>query len=198
VAWLKRHLLPVLAALVVGIVIGLASPVMIARHINTEWKPLAPGEHHFGISYATDAIFTDLPMPDIKSVSGKAKFVDAAGRGEPTEFGYIVTVEMADLDLAKVPDRYKKTEKDTINGYEVTTEPLKQAYYKVEWEFQFKDKDGFLLGEYKAPEEISLVSGKTNVFQGKLQDKIPYDTAIRVHQIEIYPAIVKCHSCKPK
>jgi hypothetical protein len=198
VAWLKRHLLPVFAALVVGIVIGLASPVMIARHINTEWKPLAPGEHHFGISYATDAIFTDLPMPDIKSLSGKAKFIDGAGRGEATEFGYIVTVEMADLELAKVPDRYKKTEKDTINGYEVTTEPLKQAYYKVEWEFQFKDKDGFLLGKYKALEEISLVSGQTNVFQGKLQDKIPYDTAIRVHQIEIYPAIVKCHSCKPK
>jgi hypothetical protein len=191
----------ILVALVAGIIIGLVSPKMIATHLNTDWKPLAPGDSYFGVRYRfnpdADELFLDLPMPDIKSVSGKAKFINPVGKGEATEFGYIVNMEMASLDLAKVPEHYKKSQPMEGNSGFVRP-PLTQASYEVEWEFQFKDKDGFLIGKYKSPEEQPLTSGQTNVFQGKLQDKIPYDEAVRVHQVEIYPLIVKCYSCERK
>jgi hypothetical protein len=67
-------------------------------------------------------------MPDIRSVSGSAKFIDDVGSGQSTALGYVIKVDMAPLDLAKILQRYKERKKETINGYEATAEPITQAY----------------------------------------------------------------------
>ena len=84
-----------------------------------------------------------------------------------------------------------------VDGVELTALPIKQVSYAPEWSFHFKDKDGFLLVEQKKLDGEWLSSGKTNVFQGKLQDKIPYNIAIKVYRVELYPSLVKCITCKP-
>jgi hypothetical protein len=124
-------------------------------------------QNHFGMTYNTSVIFSDLPMPDIKSISGKAKFVDDAGPGQSTELGYIMSVEMSGIDLAKVPQRYKQEKKEIMNGYEITTLPIEQAYYAIEFDFDLKNQDGFLLQTVHAKDLPSLASGTKNTFQAK-------------------------------
>jgi hypothetical protein len=182
--------------LILGVIIGLVVPHFITGYPDTGWRQLIPGKHHFGVGFSTEAIFSDLPMPDIKLVAGKGKFLEGDGAGAGAEFGYIITIDMADLDFSKVPQQYKEALKTVINGHEVETAPLTNAYYKIEWEFRFKDKDGFLIHKVKSEEPEYLISGKTTVFQGKITEKIPYSTALKVNQIELYPSITKCESCK--
>src|SRR5437899_874289 len=110
-----KNRLVVLGALVLGIGIGAFSPYIFVRHIDTSWRAVATEAQNFGIGYSTDAVFTDLPMPEINSVSGKAKFLDSVSPGQTTKLGYIINVEMAALDLAKTPQRYKETKKEMIN-----------------------------------------------------------------------------------
>ena len=97
-----------IGALALGICIGAIAPHMFSRHVDTSWRPLATRGEAFGTSYSTDAVFSDLPMPEIKSVFGNVKFIDSAEPGQSTELGYIINVDMAPLDLAKTPQRYKE------------------------------------------------------------------------------------------
>lgn len=157
---------------------------------------MAPGQNHFGISYTSEAIFTDLPMPDIKSVSGKAKFIEGESAND-NELGYIISVDMADLDFSKVPQKYKESHDKTAlaNGFTMETPPLTNANYKIEWEFILKDNDGFTLQKLRTGEPTYLVSGKTTVFQGKVAEKILRNVALKVRQIDLHPEIMSCESC---
>jgi hypothetical protein len=92
-----------IGALALGICIGAIAPHMLSRHLDTSWRPLATRGEAFGMSYSTDAVFSDLPMPEIKSVSGKVKFIDSAEPGQSTELGYIINVDMAPLAWQKLP-----------------------------------------------------------------------------------------------
>jgi hypothetical protein len=109
-------------------------------------------------------------MPEIISVSGRAKFLDSVA---PTSLGYIINVEMGALDLAKTPQRYKETKKEIINSNEVTVEPTTQAYHVIEFDFDLKDVDGFVLQTVHAKNLPSLASGTKNRFQGIVEDQIP-------------------------
>jgi hypothetical protein len=62
-------------------------------------------------------------MPNINSVSGRAKFMDS----DPIKLGYIIDFDMGVLDLAKTPQKYKEARKETINGIEATRHPITQA-----------------------------------------------------------------------
>jgi hypothetical protein len=104
---------------------------------------------------------------------------------------------MAPLDLAKTPQRYKERKTEMINGYEITTEPITQAYYAVEFDFDLKDKDGFLLQTTHTKVLPSFVSGTKNVFQAKIEQPIPYQAAIKVHDIVVHLSIVKCTHASP-
>ena len=187
-----------IGALVLGICIGAIAPHFFSRHVDTSWRPLATKTEAetFGIGYSTDAVFSDLPMPEVKSVSGKAKFLDSVGPGQSTELGYIINVDMAPLDLAKTPQRYKERKKEMINGVEATTEPITRAYYAIEFNFDLRDNDGFVLQTLQAKDLPSLASGTKNTFQAKIEQPIPYNTAIKVHDILVQPSIVKCHTCQ--
>jgi hypothetical protein len=50
---------------------------------------------------------------------------------------------MGALDLAKVPQRYKEQTTEMENGYKVTTLPIEQASYAIEFDFDLKDQDGY-------------------------------------------------------
>ena len=70
---LMSKTLLIVAAVVVGICIGVIGPYFFTHHVDTSWRDVITPEPHFGVSYSDAALFTDLPMPDIKSVSGRAK-----------------------------------------------------------------------------------------------------------------------------
>ena len=182
-----------IGALVLGICIGAIAPHFFSRHVDTSWRPLATKTEAetFGIGYSTDAVFSDLPMPEVKSVSGKAKFLESVGPGQSTELGYIINVDMAPLDLARTPQRYKEQKKEMINGIETTTVPITQAYYAIEFHFDLKDSDGFVLQTLHAKDLPSVRSGTESTFQAKIEQPISYSTAIKVHDILVQPSIVK-------
>ena len=193
-----RTTLFIVIALVVGICVGAIVPHIAAHHVDTSWRDVMTPENHFGVSYNTSVVFTDLPMPYIKSVSGRAKFLDGVGPGQSTKLGFIINIEMSALDLAKVPQRYKQEKKEMINGFETTVAPIDQAYYAIELDFDLGDKDGFVLQTVHAKDLPSLVSGTKNTFQAAVEDPIPYATAMKAEQIVVRPSIVKCHTCQPK
>ena len=92
----------VIGILFLGILIGAFGPRLFSRHLDTSWYKLHTEGKHFGLEYDTSVIFRDLPMPDIRSVTGKAKFMEPIGPGETTEMGYIIVADMNPLDMSKV------------------------------------------------------------------------------------------------
>ena len=64
-----------------------------------------------------------------------------------------------------------------INGIEVTSGPVDNAYYSIEFEFDLRDKDGFVLQTVHAKDLAKwLASGAKNTFQATVEDAIPYAT----------------------
>lgn len=187
----------IVGALALGIGIGAVGPHLWFHHLDTSWRSLQTDSNNFGISYATSTIFSDLPMADIKSVSGKAKFIEDVGSGGTTEFGYIINVNMAPLDMSKVPQRYKMEKKTLVEGLETTTAPTDRAYYEIQFDFYLKDKDGFILKTLHSQGLPSLVSGTDNLFQAKVGERVDYKTAAETRDILVRPSIVKCHTCEP-
>jgi hypothetical protein len=118
----------VIGILLLGILIGAFGPRLFSKHVDTSWYNLHTKKNkYFGLSYQESVIFSDLPVPDIRSLTGKAKFMEAIGPGETTQIGYIVVVDMDPLDVAKVPRRYKQEKHEKINGFDVTTLPVASA-----------------------------------------------------------------------
>lgn len=183
--------------LAVGICIGVVAPHLFVRHLDTSWHSLKTNPNHFGMTYNTSVVFSDLPMANVKSVSGKAKFVDDIGPGQTTELGYIINVDMDTLDMSKVPQRYKEEKKAVIEGFETTTSAISQAYYDIQFDFDLKDEDGFVLKTLHSQGLPSLVSGTNNLFQAKVGEPVGYETAVKTHDILVRPSIVKCHTCEP-
>jgi hypothetical protein len=180
--------------LIIGILIGLAVPHIFRAGLNTSWQELHTYPKDFGFGYATQVIFSDLPVPTIKSLTGKAKFME--GEGQSADFGFIIHVDVAPLDMAKVPRRYKVENRQVIEGHETTSSPIDKAYYQIEFEFKLKDGDGFTLATLQAKGLPPLETGTDNVFQAKL-DGVPYNTANKVRQISVHPTLTKCYTCLP-
>jgi hypothetical protein len=184
----------VFLALIVGIIIGLIVPHIFYSGLNSSWQELRTKPKHFGVSYSAQAVFNDLPMPEIKSVTGKAKFIE--NKDQNVELGFIINVDMAGLDMTKVPQRYKVEKDEDIEGFKITSMPIKKAYYEIEFVFDLKDKDGFTLQKLTAKDLHSLLSGTNNLFQAKIEG-VNYDAASKTHEIWVYPTITKCDSCLP-
>jgi hypothetical protein len=128
---------------------------------------------------------------------GQSKFIDAVRPGHNTTLGYLINIEMAALDLSKVPQRYKHQKEEVVDGYKLTLDPLESVSYKVEFNFDLKDKDGFILKTIKSTAPNSLTSGTKNVFQATVDESIDYDTANKVHDILLRPFIAECYQCLP-
>jgi hypothetical protein len=187
-----------------GLGVGAATvSVIMTRTQNAAGAPFKTLEipsHDFGLGYAAEAIFSDLPMPKISSVSGKYKFVASTlDRDQIRRFGYVIDVAMDRLELSKVPKRYLKEKKEIFNGVETTVKQFgESASYGISFVFKLKDKDGFELKSLKSDGESKLVkSGKTTRFQSIIDQRIPQDIVDKTSMIELYSTIETCESCLP-
>ncbi len=138
---------------------------------------------------------SDIRLPDVK-ISGAAKFVDdGAVRPSSIRFGYKIAVDVAPLDLSKVPETYRKEKPIDIGGGKKITElPIEQVTYEVRFDFTLKDKDGFTLAEPKS-EPHDIESGKMNYFQGFSTEAVPIGIASKTVIMLFEMNVVKCLTC---
>ncbi|MCI0560510.1 MAG: hypothetical protein MN733_18645 [Nitrososphaera sp.] len=172
------------------------------RSITAEWKQLSiePASRGYrfsppaspGYGFSPEALFdVDIKLPDIKTLTGKAKFIDEPGR---IRLGYLITVVVEKLDLTKLPEKYRKERKVKTKAGEFTVVPSEQVFYAVRFEFTFRDKDNFALFTIKSPIH-DLSSGKENQFQSIVEEPIPYNVAVRTSEIMFSMSIDKCLTC---
>lgn len=193
-----RAILLVVIAACVGYALGVLLPVPIHKRVNADWRALEFAGKNFGLSFATDVVFSDLPLADVTNVSGKAKFIDAVDMpNESTEFGYLIDVTMAAADISKMPAQYRKQNASEINGKRLISPPVDQISYAIEFGFTLKDKDGFVLAKLKSGDE-TIESGRTSEFQGKPAERVPYSVAVKTVSILVSPSLVKCHTCNSR
>jgi hypothetical protein len=186
----------ILVGVAFGFGVGLLVPRLFSRHIDTGWRTLVVSDRHFGLGYATEVVFSDLPVGEVTDLKGRAKFIDdVSSSSEQYKLGYIIDVTMLDPERSKIPERYLQQTVELINGQNVVSGPMEHAYYAIEFTFALKDKDDFQLLQLVSKEE-TLISGQTNRFQSVVETKVPYKVAIRPRAIGVSPAIVKCHTCK--
>lgn len=173
---------------------SLRSLFTINRGISTEWKPLTidPGTSGYSFSSLGALFDADIKLSDIKALTGKAKFIDESGN---IRLGYLVTVVVEKLDLAKLPEKYRKEKTLKAKGGEFTILPPEQVVYEMHLEFTFKDKDNFVLLTLKSPHE-NLASGKDNQFQRIVEESIPRNIAARTSDILFSMSIDECVTCE--
>lgn len=187
-----------LLAFGLGYLAALFLPSIFSPHVDSRWRPLPDLEAKNGISYSTDALFkSDIPLPDMKSTGSAAKFIeDGSVRPSSIRFGYKIAVNVAPLDLSKVPAAYKKEKPIDLGGGRTITElPIEQVTYEVRFDFTLKDKDGFTLANLKS-EPQNVESGKVNSFQGFSTEAIPFVMASKTETILFELYVVKCVSCE--
>lgn len=159
---------------------------------STDWLNTSIEQKHFGVSYATKALFgADIPFPDIRDIAGKTKFVQ---RNNGLNLGYVITVTQEQLDKSKVPAKYLKQKQVVIEGLKVAQEPIDQVAYEVLFRFLLGDRDGFELLQVESKPEV-VYSGRKNDFQGVVQQMIPVEIANRVSQVHLNTHILRCLSC---
>lgn len=173
--------------------LALSSP-----RVSSDWYQLSPTDGKKGIGFSTETLFkSDIALPDIKAISGTAKYAgDGLGASSTFRLGYKIAVEVAPLDLSKVPEKYKK-EKPVGHGKKFTLLPIDQVTYEVRFDFRLKDKDGFVLLELRS-EAQSIESGKTNTFQGFAPTTVPVGIASRTSAILLSMTLTKCITCDSK
>jgi len=150
-----------------------------------------------GYGFTTEALFnSDIPLPEIKRISGKSKFLKTQKSGtDEMNLGYVVSIDVEKLDLEKVPQKYKTERKEKYKAGEFTVPPIEELVYEVSFEFELRDKDGFELVKLQSPSH-SLYSGKANQFQGIAKQPILQATAERVVNIVLHMTVEKCETCR--
>lgn len=138
-----------------------------------------------GLQYTTDALFdADISLPDIKKLDFKLKFTIPTDAGlAKFRLGYVATIDVESLDTTKVPEQYRREEREMYKVGPVTTPPLEQVVYTVHLEFTLQDKDGFNLMQLSGPPH-ALVSGKTNNFQDVTKELVPREIVDRTFKIK--------------
>ena len=100
----------IFGSLVVGGVAGWWFHARQLMSISDAWYEVNPiplkGEGS-GLGYSSEALFnSDIPLPEITSATAKMKFLPSQdGRGYM--LGYVATIEIANLDATKIPEKYR-------------------------------------------------------------------------------------------
>lgn len=185
-------------AIVAGVIAVLLVPALSSPQFPSDWFDLTPPQGKAGITYSTKAFAeSDISLPNVRAMKGSAKFVED-GSDHPTSvrLGYKLTVEIAPLDLTKVPDKYKKEKLiDLGRGRKITQLPIDQVTYEAIFEFTLKDKDGFTLLELKSDPQ-SVQSGITNFFQSFAPGNISAGVASRTFKIFLSMNVTRCFTCE--
>lgn len=194
----KRNIIIGIGLLVIGIALGYYIAVTMKAAKNFDWKELSLDQSGKGYRYYSEALFnSDIPLPEIKKLSGKCKFISTSTklRKDELNLGYVVSVDIAKLDLQKVPQKYKVEKKEKYTAGEFTVLPIEEVVYSVTFEFRLQDKDGFELLNLKSLPH-SIYSGKVNKFQDVVRQAIPPAIAERVSSSILSMTVEKCETCK--
>jgi len=139
---------------------------------------------------------SDIPIPEIRKLSGKGKFIKALqASSDDVVLGYVISVDIDKLDLEKLPQKYKVEKKEQYKAGEITVLPIEDAVYAISFEFSLNDKDGFELMKLESPSHW-LYTGKVNDFQNTVKQAVAAPTAVRVASIGLYMTIEKCVTCR--
>lgn len=190
----SRLLIGCIASFSAGIALSMAY-IAFFSHVTTDWIELSKPSDGKGIAYSTEAIFkSDIPLPDVKQFSGKAKFISTSN-SEAYELGYIVDIDIPSIDLTKVPEKYLKDRPEVIDGVSTTRLGIKQVTYEIQLKFTLRDKDGFTLTEVQSP-LCTIESGRNNELQNVAKHQFPSDVATRVKSILVQLQVEKCVTCQ--
>ena len=164
------------------------------QHISSAWFPLAKASSPLGFSTEV-ALKSDIALPDVKEISGTAKFLPDTDLPNSQKVGYLVHVVVSPLDLKKVPEKYLKDRPSEVEGVKTVRPPIEQVYYEVQLTFTLKDKDGFTLAEVVSPSE-TVTSGKDNQLQNFGMKSVANDLAARTKVIYLQLYFKKCFTCE--
>lgn len=186
-----------LVSLTLILVIGFLLGIIVSTTKNYDWKKLSLDKSGKGYGLTSEALFnSDIPLPEIKKISGKSKFVKVtSSSNNDLNLGYIISVDIDKLDLKKIPAKYKIEKKEKYKAGDFTVLPIEEAVYEISFEFALKDKDGFEIMKLKSPPH-SLYSGKVNSFQDTVKQSISSSIADRVTNVVMNMTIEKCETCQ--
>jgi hypothetical protein len=142
----------------------------------------------------------DMPDPDVRKTAGQFKFVDSTDQSarHTLRLGYKIEVDVAPLDLSKVPKRFLQEKRiDLGGGKSVIQLPLPQSTPtdEVRFEFLLQDRDGFTLMKLSGDPE-TLWTGKSNGFQRLVKEPVPGAVARRTSSVVESMTIEKCLPCE--
>lgn len=195
---MRRNIFFIIAAFFLGSTMGYLYHDYEFHKLPDTWfevpNVLANGEKG-SVGYSSAAIFgVEIPLPELKSISSKAKFFDSRSGKKNAELGYIVSIDVEKLDISKLPEKYLK-DRPVPNSTTWVIPPLEQVIYEIHMEFILFDKDGFQLAHLSGPKH-SIESGKINTFQDVVLKPISYEIAKRTTSIQPKVSIEKCLSCE--
>lgn len=172
---------------------------LVPNIFAAEWIPLSIDTNgKNGVFFKTEGLWSDIPLPDVVDLSGKAKFIESInGKSDALNLGYIINVEVAPLDLEKVPQMYKEELVEVIKGREIAWQPIEQVIYEVAFEFFLKDADGFTLRDLISKKH-DIYSGKQNRYQDIVIKKVPISLVKRISSISFHVVVGKCVTCVDK
>lgn len=137
-------------------------------------------------------------IPPIKE-SGKIKFIPSGYDSELLVIGYVIDLDTAPLDIAKIPQEYTKPWKIMVMGKEYEEQPIKKLSMKLKVLLELKDKDGFSITKLDDI-NIETTSGEgsqnnKNTYQGKLMVGLTKDLVKQVKFVEGQVVIDECTTC---
>ena len=148
-----------------------------------------------GLSFSSEALFdVDIPLPNITSAKARVKFLPIPGEINYL-LGYVVTVDIAKLDLEKVPAKYKETKDLKTKSGEWKSVPLEEVVYEISISFELQDQDGFRLIVVKGSKH-KVSSGQSNVLQDVGETLISVNIAKRTKVILPKVYVERCVSCE--
>jgi len=101
-------------------------------------------------SYTNEAFLeSDIQLPNIKNISGQAKFRNSPGKFGDVELGYVMEFDIDKLDRTKLPEKYRKPTVDQSKQGPFTLNPIEEVVYVAKFDFTLQDKDGFELKKFE-------------------------------------------------
>jgi hypothetical protein len=150
------------------------------------------------ISYHSDAVLnSDIPLPEIEAIESKIKLIaPPSGDSQRTRvIAYVTQVRVASLERRNIPAKYLRERVEQYKGSPLTTLPLEQVTYAVQFTFDLVDKDGFKLAEVTGPKQW-LESGKSNMFQEITTQPLDPDLVRRTATLRTHLTVLRCESCR--
>jgi hypothetical protein len=173
-------------------------PLPTLRHLfgsHYTWMTIAKAGAPIRTAISLNAATADIQLPAITNfqLSGIFEELDSSA-DSPVRFGYYAQIDVAHLDTAAIPEKYRET-KPVPGLPHLTQLPLPEVHYKVHFTFKLRNLDGFVIQELDG-QSTDIESGRRNQFHGLIDTPIPRPIADRVAGASYMLSIDKCRPCE--